>query len=1262
MESFGLLRTNPSLTTNVKVVISQDKLYFESFDSNDELGDDKFKRVIIEQDSFYNLELAKFWKNTTTEKAFQVLNLEDFDIMYQNFNDQIDDIYLSGAANVRDTDYPEEFEYLAPLHITQGDLPKDFLIFRVDNPGLINLSKDNFKEEILDQFKVVNRFDLRVDTKLGKFLDNSFNQNNLPVSAISIDFNLGEFTYWNGIDYDTGNYVSKSEILDNEFNREMTFTQGNQLLNDGFKNNNVIYPYIINLKFLFDDTPATPDSLRKWSINRYYGFYGNLEEIESISPYKPPALKTGMKLDSNNVFTIDGEPVDPFERGFKADRTYYVEYNNEFYLVEKISDTEFKIISDITLPTDVDTNFNQNTITFGDNNEMTYLNTGSSINVSSTADVLIAEINGQYHRMLNNGTDWLIHSDYKFTVTNNIFKYFINKSDPNFTTIINLNEVDRNNPPLKFRVYQFNFKPVKDFDLDILETDFARYEYEHLDEITETEEPKLYQDDLIFSGTPKPIVQYIYKNRVTSVPAGSEFLSTSELYQVLENNGVPNRMWVKNPEILKWGILDSLSGYDYPYLFNVNRKADDYNRTTDVEQLVPDRELRNLDYFYTLASASSTFGFTTSIIYQSLNIIDNEFNIEKYFNVNNTDDYFDSLFGQTFSYNSIIEPRKKYSLFLRGDQDTPNQTVFKGIKFSIHDLESVLTETIDGNKVIESFNIRENDNFKDYKFSIILTDLKKDPTNDFATVSQFTGWKRIKNWERNVTYNINDVVLFNGARYKNANGQYGFNGYTSSSATGSITPTEYIYPDGTIETLTIDGFTLSTIVSSTGPNDGIEQLFICTSTSSISDPTLSLVDTTDWSVYPDITTRYTIFYQPNRTYTAWDPVTASHSHLIDTDSNDNYNFVNYVALYEGEYYLCTEDQTSSQRISPNYVEIGQNNGLQVEYWRKIEAYSTTKNYTSDQIVTLDGNLYYFEQNTQDLLLIFQFDPVSQTAYNKYDIIKLNDNYYTDITGNSELNNGINIYINKKWKNILVHIYSSDGIIEPNLIYNSRRDNLYKTELQQLSAANFIETINELTMTNGFVNTPTYFIINDFNDFTVYDIGNIESLPHILQMESPVPVEFYSNSLIINRVDVNRSVLDIRKEFINNQFETIDEIDFYNGGPFAIEYRRPDIFNFQDKQDTVYRFSGDYNPVFKEIQLFDFIEGNRYNFNTTYTQFGILPEMVKSKINKENLLRIMTDDYKSIYPQVDEIGYFVDSHFIFKSTWDQQFYKKTNRNN
>ena len=50
-KTFQLLRTNPALTTNVKLVVSSDnKLYLESFDTNTQLADQKYKHYQISKE------------------------------------------------------------------------------------------------------------------------------------------------------------------------------------------------------------------------------------------------------------------------------------------------------------------------------------------------------------------------------------------------------------------------------------------------------------------------------------------------------------------------------------------------------------------------------------------------------------------------------------------------------------------------------------------------------------------------------------------------------------------------------------------------------------------------------------------------------------------------------------------------------------------------------------------------------------------------------------------------------------------------------------------------------------------------------------------------------------------------------------------------------------------------------------------------------------------------------------------------------------
>ena len=99
-------------------------------------------------------------------------------------------------------------------------------------------------------------------------------------------------------------------------------------------------------------------------------------------------------------------------------------------------------------------------------------------------------------------------------------------------------------------------------------------------------------------------------------------------------------------------------------------------------------------------------------------------------------------------------------------------------------------------------------------------------------------------------------------------------------------------------------------------------------------------------------------------------------------------------------------------------------------------------------------------------------------------------------------------------------------------------------------------------------------------------------------------------------------------------------------------------------ETIYRFSGFYMPIFYTIELFqstgidsgNFVEYG-FKFDTTLSSFGNIKERKVRKINhKESVLKLYnTKSQKSIYPMLDEFGYAVVDSFIFKSTWDYNYH-------
>ena len=203
MKSFAILRTNTGLTTNVKIMVdSQYNLALDSIESVPELSISKYKKLAFNKSNYYDELVPFLWDKLPSETAFSIKYENDNDSMTDNFANQYDEIYQYGARNIiNNKNYTEEYEYFAPLYINKGKLPSNFIIFRVDGPGLLDLDKFNFKKELVNNLKAVKLFDLSKKTNLGEWLYNNYIRNDFfPDTPFEMNFRRLEFSKWNGID------------------------------------------------------------------------------------------------------------------------------------------------------------------------------------------------------------------------------------------------------------------------------------------------------------------------------------------------------------------------------------------------------------------------------------------------------------------------------------------------------------------------------------------------------------------------------------------------------------------------------------------------------------------------------------------------------------------------------------------------------------------------------------------------------------------------------------------------------------------------------------------------------------------------------------------------------------------------------------------------------------------------------------------------------------------------------------------------------
>jgi hypothetical protein len=95
-KSFQLIRTTPSLTTNMRINISTNyDLYLESINSDKKLNIDKYKHYSISKENLIEDKLRDFYSGIPSDIAFKVKYDNDNNISYNTYDKQFDDIYFS---------------------------------------------------------------------------------------------------------------------------------------------------------------------------------------------------------------------------------------------------------------------------------------------------------------------------------------------------------------------------------------------------------------------------------------------------------------------------------------------------------------------------------------------------------------------------------------------------------------------------------------------------------------------------------------------------------------------------------------------------------------------------------------------------------------------------------------------------------------------------------------------------------------------------------------------------------------------------------------------------------------------------------------------------------------------------------------------------------------------------------------------------------------------------------------------------------------
>jgi hypothetical protein len=316
--SFGLVRTNPKLTTNIKIVAdSKNQVYLESIDADPLLSKSIYKGYNVTGGSF-SQDIKRFYSQGSDilpkSIAYKVYEKDSSKEVKSRYKDQYDFTYCMGMESKNSRLYSEEFSLFFPLWVEAENIPDYFVIFKLDGPvsvDYLNSSYDidsdpnleplvsgatSFYENYMKGAKIIKTFDLTETSAIGQYIRNHAKDLLFPEASMYVSLDKNEISYWNGISYDEGGFCRKGQNIYKEFVLvDKTVTENDDFITLGFQRNGVIHPNILNLEFLFDDTDQ-----EKYKFSRYYGLYVSEAELGKF------------EIDGSRLFADkDAEPQSP---------------------------------------------------------------------------------------------------------------------------------------------------------------------------------------------------------------------------------------------------------------------------------------------------------------------------------------------------------------------------------------------------------------------------------------------------------------------------------------------------------------------------------------------------------------------------------------------------------------------------------------------------------------------------------------------------------------------------------------------------------------------------------------------------------------------------------------------------------------------------------------------------------------------------------------------------------------------------------------
>jgi hypothetical protein len=291
------LRTNPKLTTNIRIVAdSKDRVFLESIDADPLLSKSIYKGFEVTGGT-YARDIYRFYSQGTSllpsSIAYLLKEKDESTEIQDRYKNQYDfDLYCMGTEPKISRLYTEEYSMFFPLWIEPECIPDYFVIFKMDGPATVNSkefleanpsenlddstilkslveSPEEFFNNYIKYARVIKTFDLTENSSIGKYIRNHAKDELFPESSIYASLQKGELSYWHGMSYQSGGFVKTSQDIYADYVLvDKTITEKDDFITTNFQRLGIVHPNILNLEFLFDDPEAG-----EYKFSRYYGMY-----------------------------------------------------------------------------------------------------------------------------------------------------------------------------------------------------------------------------------------------------------------------------------------------------------------------------------------------------------------------------------------------------------------------------------------------------------------------------------------------------------------------------------------------------------------------------------------------------------------------------------------------------------------------------------------------------------------------------------------------------------------------------------------------------------------------------------------------------------------------------------------------------------------------------------------------------------------------------------------------------------------------------